>query len=119
VSTIFDENSALSARIEEMTDYTDEVVDNTNQQRFLYTEDGVDAHLVYRVDGDRLILVHTEVPDILGGRGIGGRLVRAAVERAKASGETVLPWCPYARKWLQDHADATAGITIDWSDPPA
>jgi predicted GNAT family acetyltransferase len=97
---------------------TPDVIDEPENHTFLYTENGIDAQLVYRTKGDQLILVHTEVPDALGGRGIAGRLVRAAADRAKASGETVLPWCPYARKWLQDHADVAAGITIDWSDPP-
>ena len=100
-----------------MTSTTD-VVDEPQNHRFRYTEDGLDAQLVYRAEGDELVLVHTEVPDALGGRGIGGRLVRAAVARAERSGETVLPWCPYARKWLQDHPDELAGISIDWSDPP-
>jgi uncharacterized protein len=95
------------------------VIDDIPQRRFLYREDGMDAQLVYRVDGNRLILVHTEVPDALSGRGVAGRLVRAAVERAAASGETVVPRCPFARKWLRDHSDAAAPITIDWSDPPA
>jgi predicted GNAT family acetyltransferase len=95
------------------------VVDDAERHRFLYVEDGAEAQLVYRVDGDRLILVHTEVPDALGGRGIGGRLVQAGVDRATATGETLLPWCPYARKWLQDHPDVASTVTIDWSDPPA
>jgi predicted GNAT family acetyltransferase len=100
-----------------MTTATD-VVDEPERHRFRYSEDGADAELVYRVDGDRLVLVHTEVPKALGGRGVGGRLVRAAVERAERSGETVLPWCPFARTWLRDHPDVAAGISIDWSDPP-
>ena len=33
-------------------------------------------------------------------------------------GVTVLPWCPYARSWLEKHPDEAARITIDWSDPP-
>ena len=91
-----------------MTDATD-VVDEPERHRFRYTEDGIDARLVYRVDGDRLTLVHTEVPEAISGRGIAGRLVHAAAERAARTGETVLPWCPYARQWLQDH----------WTSPPA
>jgi predicted GNAT family acetyltransferase len=94
------------------------VVDDREHHRFVYAEDGHEAQLVYRVNGNHLVLVHTEVPPALAGRGIGGRLVRAAAERAAASGETVLPWCPYARKWLQDHPDVAGTITIDWSDPP-
>ena len=71
------------------------------------------------MNGSRLILAHTEVPETLRGRGIAGRLVRAAVERAAATGETVVPWCPYARKWLEDHPDDAARIAIDWSNLPA
>jgi len=73
---------------------------------------------VYRRNGDRLILVHTGVPAELAGRGVGGQLVRAAVERAAAEGLTVVPWCPYARKWLEDHPDAAAAVTVDWEAPP-
>lgn len=98
-----------------MTD-TNEAVDERQNNRFRYTEGGIDSELVYRVDNGQLTLVHTEVSGALGGRGIAGRLVRAAVARAEESGETVLPWCPYVRQWPQDHPDFGAGITIDWSD---
>lgn len=91
-----------------------DIIDETAQHRFLGTEDGHEAQLVYRVDGDRLVLVHTEVPEALGGRGLGGQLVTAAVQRAEASGETLVPECPYARSWLRKHPDAAAGVTIDW-----
>lgn len=100
-----------------MSTAADAVIDEPENERFVYAEDGVEAQLVYRTRPGELILVHTEVPEALGGRGIAGRLVRAAADRAKASGETVLPWCPYARRWLEDHREVAAEITIDWSDP--
>jgi hypothetical protein len=59
-------------------------------------------------------LVHTEVPDGLSGQGIGGRLVAAAVERALGESLTLVPVCPYARRWLEDHPDDVAGVSIDW-----
>ena len=90
------------------------VTDEVDGHRFVYRDDGAEAKLVYRSGDGRLDLLHTEVPDHLGGRGIAGQLVRAAVDRAAASGETVVPTCPYARKWLQDHPDDAARITIDW-----
>jgi len=101
-----------------MGDLRSSVHDDVEQHRFSYREGDL-AQLVYRLDGNRLILVHTEVPTSLGGRGIAGHLVRAAVDRARASGATVAPWCPYARKWLEDHPDDAAGIDIDWSPPRA
>mgnify|MGYP000905667958 FL=1 len=89
--------------------------DNVERHRFLYEVDGGTAQLVYRVEGDTLVLVHTEVPDEFGGRGIGGKLVAAAVERARRTGETIRPECPYARAWLAKHPDEVEGITVDLS----
>jgi predicted GNAT family acetyltransferase len=100
-----------------MSDTETDVVDEAANHRLLYREDGHDAQLVYEARDGQLVLMHTEVPDALGGRGIGGRLVQAAVERASKTGEVVLPWCPYARKWLEDHPDAASTVTVDWSDP--
>lgn len=93
------------------------VTDEVEAHRFELTVDGHTAELVYRADGDRLVLVHTGVPDELEGRGIGGRLVRAALERAEREGLTVVPSCPFARGWLQRHPDEAARVKIDWPTP--
>ncbi len=95
-----------------------DVIDDRDHHRFVYAEDGVEAQLVYRVDGSRLVLEHTEVPDSMGGRGVGGKLVRAAIERAGSAGEIIAPWCPYTRRWLTEHPDDARRVAIDWSDPP-
>jgi predicted GNAT family acetyltransferase len=95
-----------------------EVVDDTEHERFVAEVDGLMARLEYEVDDGRLVLIHTEVPEPLGGRGLAGRLVRAGVARAARDGLTLAPWCPYARRWLQDHPDAAASVVVDWSPPP-
>lgn len=96
-----------------------DVTDDAANNRFVYIEDGLEALIKYRVNNNTLTLLHTEVPEELGGRGIAGRLVQAAVNRASESGETVAPWCPYTRSWLQENTDEAAKITIDWTEPPA
>jgi predicted GNAT family acetyltransferase len=88
------------------------------EHRFVVEVDGASAELVYDNPPNRLVLVHTGVPDALGGRGIGGLLVRAAVERAAADHLTVVPWCPFARRWLREHPDIASTVTIDWDTPP-
>ena len=90
------------------------VVDDAEHHRLVVRVDGEEAELVYRRSGARLILVHTGVPDAIGGRGIGGDLVRAAVERARSEDLTVVPLCPYARQWLEQHPDVAATVSVDW-----
>lgn len=91
-----------------------EVTDNTDASRFELHADGWLAELVYRIRGDRLVLVHTEVPVELEGRGIGGKLVTAAVDRAAREGLTLVPLCPFARDWLERHPEAASKAIIDW-----
>lgn len=73
------------------------------------------AELAFQRDHDRLVLVHTEVPDALPGGGIGGEFVRAAVDHAIAEGMTIVPRCPFAREWLRRHPDVAGAARIDWS----
>lgn len=93
---------------------TPTVVDNEAEHRLEVREQGHLAELVYRRHGDRLVLVHTGVPDELGGMGIGGILVTAALDKAERDGLTVVPLCPFARSWLEHHPDAATRVTIDW-----
>jgi predicted GNAT family acetyltransferase len=93
------------------------VVDNEAGSRLELQAEGKLAELIYRKNGKRLVLVHTEVPADLEGRGIGGKLVLAAVDKAIASGMTIVPLCPYARGWLERHPDDAARAPIDWGGP--
>ena len=90
------------------------VTDNQAASRFEVADDGYLAYLQYHRSGKRLALIHTEVPEELEGRGIGGRLVTAAVARAAREGLTVVPYCPFARGWLERHSDVADRVTIDW-----
>ena len=95
------------------------VQDRPDQRRFVLEVDGHEAELEYRLVDGQLRLVHTGVPEELGGRGLGGLLVRAAVERAEAERLTIVPWCPFARSWLEKHPDDAARVTIDWDLRPS
>jgi len=100
-----------------MPDATD-VLNDTGASRFVIEVGGVEAELLYRERAGRLILIHTEVPDALSGRGIGGLLVRAALDHARAEHLVIVPWCPFARRWLTDHPTEGADVAIDWDTLP-
>ena len=74
------------------------------------------AELIYR-RGGCLVLVHAEVPDEVSGRGIGGFLVRAAVDLAARDELVVVPYCPFAREWLERHPEEASRVRIQWPDP--
>jgi len=94
------------------------VTDNKAESRFELTVDGALAELVYRRRANRLVLMHTGVPEHLEHHGIGGTLVEAAVNRAASEGLTVVPLCPFARKWLERHPDLAGTVNVDWGEPP-
>jgi uncharacterized protein len=92
-----------------------QISDNQAEARFELTMDGHLAELRYRRNGNRLVLIHTGVPAELEGHGLGGALVRAAVDRAEREGLTVVPLCPFAREWLKRHPGEVARVTVDWA----
>jgi uncharacterized protein len=87
---------------------------NEAEGRFEIVEDGELAELTFRRVDTRLVLIHTGVPDALEGRGVGGRLVQAAVDYAIAEALTIVPRCPFARSWLERHPDVAATASINW-----
>lgn len=91
-----------------------EVIDVPAEHRFVVRENGATAELIYAVAEGELVLVHTGVPNELGGRGIGGRLVEAAIEKAERLRLPIVPYCPFAAQWLRDHPDAAGSVRIDW-----
>ena len=61
--------------------------------------------LRYRLAGDVMRIVHTEVAPEIEGHGIAGDLMRAALAAARASGWRVQPACSYARWFLEQHRE--------------
>ena len=73
--------------------------------RFSVVVDGVEAELVYRRDDGRITILHTGVPEAIGGRGIGGELVH---DFAREAGLKVRPACTYSAAWLGKHPEYEA-----------
>lgn len=76
---------------------------DTARQRFDTEVEGHAGRLEYRREGNVLVIAHTEVPGAIGGRGIAGKLVQAAVEYARDAGLKVAPVCSYSSEWMDRH----------------
>ena len=78
---------------------------DTKARRFNTVVDDVTGHVEYELAGDVMTLTHTIVPPAIGGRGIAGALVKAALDHARSEGWKVVPQCSYADEWMRRHPD--------------
>jgi predicted GNAT family acetyltransferase len=90
------------------------VVDRPDRSRFEIHVDGKPAGLaVYRFNSGTITFLHTEIDDAHEGQGLGGTLVREALDTARARGLAVLPECPFVRGWIQRHDDYADLVPAD------
>jgi uncharacterized protein len=83
----------------------DVVSNNKAQHRFELTVDGHVAAAHYELDAGVITFVHTEVPAELGGKGIGSKLIQAALDQVRADGLKVIAQCPFVKGWIGKHPD--------------
>ena len=76
--------------------------------RFFVEVDGHAGYVEYVAGEGMIAITHTLVPPAIGGRGIAGHLVRAALDYARNQGLKVAPHCSYADAWMQRHPDYNA-----------
>lgn len=73
--------------------------------KFSTNIEGKDAYVSYKVENDKLDILHTFVPVELEGRGIASNLVRAAYDFAIQNELKPKATCTYAMMWLIDHPE--------------
>ncbi|EKD32549.1 MAG: hypothetical protein ACD_77C00058G0003 [uncultured bacterium] len=74
---------------------------NEAADRFEYESEGVIAYIQYDLFDKVMDLTHTIVPGALEGRGIGGMLVKHALEYARENGYKVKPTCWFVDKFIK------------------
>lgn len=81
-----------------------EVQHEPAKNRFTYTTEGKTARIDYEMRGDdRIAFLHTETPPSLQGQGIASRMAEAVLNYAMDREFHVLPYCPFIRKYIQEH----------------
>ena len=82
-----------------------DIVNNKAQHRY---ELAVESHIAatyYKVEDKIITFIHTEVPPELGGKGIGSKLIRGALDQVRADGLKVIAQCPFVKAFIEKNAD--------------
>src|SRR5580698_9967603 len=86
-----------------------EVADVPERERYeLSIDGGVVGFTIYRARPGLIAFIHTEVDVRLQGRGLADRLIRFALEDARAQGLAVLPFCPFVKAFIERHREFEA-----------
>ena len=84
---------------------SDAVVDNPERRRFELPDQGQTTFADYRLDQDRVVILHVETPPSLRGQGSAGRLMAGALDIIRTRGQKVVPVCPYAVAFIKRHRE--------------
>ena len=82
------------------------VRDNPEANRYeILDGDRVLGHADYERRGDTIVFTHTEVDQDSGVSGLGGTLVRTALDDVRSKGLDVVPQCSFVRGWIERHEE--------------
>ncbi|MET1037616.1 MAG: GNAT family N-acetyltransferase [Aeromicrobium sp.] len=83
-----------------------EFIDVPDHHRYeLRSGDELVGFIDYRLHGDVIRLIHTEVLPAFNGQGHAATLARAALDDARSRGLKVRPDCPYVASYIQKHPE--------------
>jgi uncharacterized protein len=84
-----------------------DVVQNQELDRFELVVDGeLAGYTAYRLTGSEIIFTHTEILSQEREHGLGGRLVREALDHVREHTDyRVVAQCPFVAHWVSEHPD--------------
>jgi len=85
-----------------------DVIDVPERHRFEAVLDGeLVGFAAYQKTDELIVFTHTEVDSSLEGQGVGGALIREALDHVRELGLRVLPICPFVQAWMLRHPEYT------------
>ena len=85
------------------------VRDNPEESRLETDVNGQIASLRYERHPHAVVLVETEVPPSLRGRGVANALAKWAIETAERDGLRVVAACPFVQAYIKRHSHSGSG----------
>jgi predicted GNAT family acetyltransferase len=94
-----------------------EVADAPGRERYELSVDGeVVGFAAYRARPGLIAFLHTEVQERVQGRGLADRLIRFALEDARARDLEVLPFCPFVKAFIERHREFEALVPQNYRE---
>ena len=87
-----------------------QVEDNPALGRFEMRSGGGTAFVEYRRAGERIALLHTEVPEASSGKGVGSKLVSGTLDAVRAEGSKVVARCELVAAYVERHPEYRAMV---------
>ncbi len=81
------------------------VSNNPAHHRYELDVDGHTAATYYKTADGVITFIHTEVPPELGGKGIGSRLIKGALDQVRSDGLKVIAECPFVKAYIEKHPE--------------
>jgi predicted GNAT family acetyltransferase len=85
--------------------HSEAIWNNVEADQYELAVDGERAVAAYERREGALVLTHTIVPQALEGKGIASRLVKAALDDARAQGLKIVPVCEFAAAYIERHPE--------------
>ncbi|WP_425993781.1 GNAT family N-acetyltransferase [Afipia sp. DC4300-2b1] len=82
-----------------------DVRNNPAKKRYELDVEGHIAATYYELSDGVITFVHTEVPEALGGRGIGSKLIKETLDQVRAAGLKVIAQCPFVKAYIGKHQE--------------
>ena len=82
-----------------------DIVNDIAKHRYELAVDGHIAATYYEIAGPVITFVHTEVPPELGGKGVGSRLIKGALDQVRSEGLKVIAQCPFVKAYIDKHPE--------------
>jgi predicted GNAT family acetyltransferase len=90
--------TGMQQRIDDMNNT---VTNNPAHHRYELAVDGHIAATYYSIADGVITFIHTEVPPELGGKGIGSKLIKGALDKVRADGLKVIAQCPFVKAFIE------------------
>ena len=81
------------------------VSNNPAYHRYELKVDGHIAATYHKIADGVITFTHTEVPPELGGKGIGSRLIKGALDQVRADGLKVIAQCAFVEAYIEKHPE--------------